>query len=62
MEIFFVIYASKFIPINIEHCLLIVMLINGKTLKFAWCFREFVSELDINYPLLKWEVTANALK
>ena len=30
---------------------------------FAWCFREFVSEFDIDYPFLIWEVfIVNALK
>ena len=45
-------------PINIEHCLITTTLINSKTLsKFAWCFREYVSEFDIDYPFLTWEVS-----
>ena len=55
IEIFFLIYASKFIPVNIEHRWPKTMFMNdnqylGENFRFARYFRPFILEGCINYP------------
>ena len=49
-------YSLSFKQINVEHCLLLVIVLNNKTFRFVRCFRGFNLELGINYPFLIQEV------